>query len=338
MRSPKRKTQTGRRGEFALIAELFEPLAGDGAKLDDDAACLRPPPGKEIVVSTDSYAGGVHFLRDDPPDLIGEKVLRASLSDLAAMGAQSWVYFLNAAFPARTPLAWMRGFAAGLGRAQQRYGLKLAGGDTIAAPSAALFSVTQIGLAAKGKALTRRGMKPGDEIYVSGTLGDAALGLRILRKRLAHVPEEEDRFAQELIARCRLPSPRLELGGKLAGVASAAMDISDGLAADLGHMCRASGAGAEIETARLPFSAAALALKPGRGDLHRAALSGGDDYELLFAAPADRRAAVAKRAACAGTPVTRIGRVVAAPGVQLVDARGRRRRFSGRGGYEHDFS
>ena len=294
--------------EFALIARHFRPLAGPGAlDLADDAAVLDLPPGKQLVLAADAMVAGVHFLPEDPPETVGAKLLRVNLSDLAAMGATPLGYLLTVALPRTTPDSWIAGFAAGLAADQARFGLAVLGGDTVSTTGPIALSLTILGLVAPGQALRRQGARPGDAIWVSGTIGDGALGLLVLQGRLAADP------AGHLAARYRRPEPRLALGAALAGLARAAMDVSDGLVQDLGHLCRAAGCGAEIEAAVVPLSAAARTAIMADPALLPLVLTGGDDYELLFAAPVEADAAVLARATAAGVQATRIGRFVAGP-------------------------
>lgn len=301
--------------EFALIARHFRPLAGDGAlDLSDDAALLDPPPGRQLVLAADAMVAGVHFLPDDPPATIGRKLLRVNLSDLAAMGAAPLGYLMTCGFAQGTDDAWIAAFVEGLAHDQVEFGLRVLGGDTVATPGPATFSLTIIGTVAPGAALRRAGARPGDEVWVSGTIGDGALGLLALTGRLPPDPELADRY--------RLPRPRLALGQALAGIARAAMDVSDGLVQDLGHLARAADCAAEIRADAVPLSAPArrvLAADPAqRGRI----LSGGDDYELLFAAdPADAPRVLAA-AAAAQTPVARIGRFLDGQGVRVLDSAG----------------
>jgi thiamine-monophosphate kinase len=299
-------------GEFALIARHFRPLAGPGAlDLTDDAALLDPPPGRTLVLAADAMLADVHFLADDPPETIGRKLLRVNLSDLAAMGAAPLGYLMTTAFPRGTTDAWVAAFAAGLAADQRRFGLAALGGDTVATPGPMALSLTILGHVAPGQALRRAGARPGDGIWVSGTIGDGAFGLRVLRGQL---PPDA---AGHLVDRYRLPQPRLALGAALVGTARAAMDVSDGLVQDLGHLCRAGAppCGAEIEATRVPLSAAARAAVMADPALLALALTGGDDYELLVAAPPDRGEAIAAAGVAAGVPMTRIGRFVPGPPV-----------------------
>jgi thiamine-monophosphate kinase len=280
--------------EFDLIARFFKPLAGDGSLgLADDAAVFLPPPGRELVVSADAMVGGVHFLPDDPPETLGRKLLRVNLSDLAAMGAAPIGYVLTVSVPADTPADWFAAFAAGLALDQAAFGIALLGGDTTRTPGPVSLSATVIGHVAPGTALRRQGARAGDGLWVTGTIGDGALGLRALRGEVADP-------SGYLAARYRLPQPRLGLA--LAGIVSAALDVSDGLVQDCGHICRASAVSAVIEMARVPLSAPASS-----AGLLELCLTGGDDYELLLAVPPEQEAAVRAECCRANVPVTRIG-------------------------------
>jgi len=320
--------------EFALIARLFAPLAKDapGAYgLLDDAATIALPAGEELVVTKDLIVEGVHYLADDPPDLIARKLVRVNVSDLAAKGAKPFAYMLGVMLPSRLDLRWLEAFAAGLAADQARYGMNLIGGDTTAGEGPAVFSLTAFGTLPAGTILRRGGARAGDRVYVSGTLGDAALGLRVLRGELPTlgVPERD-----ALIARYRLPEPRPELGGRLRGIAHAALDVSDGLVADLGHLCAVSQVGAEIEASALPLSSAArLALKQDAG-LIEAILAGGDDYEILFAAPPAAKATIEAAAQASGVAVRSIGRITAGQGVIVHTPDGTLMALKG-GGFRH---
>lgn len=320
--------------EFALIARLFAPLARGwpGAYgLLDDAATIAPPPGEELVVTKDLIVEGVHYLADDPPALIARKLLRVNVSDLAAKGARPLGYLLGLVLPRRVTLAWLDRFAAGLAEDQARYGMSLIGGDTTAGEGPAVFSLTAFGALPVGTIMRRGGARPGDRVYLSGTLGDAALGLKAIK---GEIPGLDAEARAVLIGRYRLPEPRPELGIRLRGLAHAAIDVSDGLIADLGHLCAVSGVGAEVEVAALPLSPAAraaLALEPRLID---AVLTGGDDYEVLFAAPASAAEAIEAAAQAAAVPVGAIGRIVEGEGVKALAADGAPLAL-GIGGYRH---
>ncbi|GGC57744.1 thiamine-monophosphate kinase [Siccirubricoccus deserti] len=295
-------------GEFALIARHFRRLAGPAAlDLKDDAAVLDPPPGRQLVLAADAMVAGVHFLAEDPPETIGRKLLRVNLSDLAAMGATPLGYLMTTALPPGTSDAWLGRFVDGLAADQAAFGLSVLGGDTVSIPGPMTLSLTILGSVAPGAALRRQGARPGDALWVSGTLGDGALGLRVLQGKL---PGDA---AGHLARRYRLPEPRLALGSALAGVARATMDVSDGLVQDLGHLCRAGGCGAVLKADSVPLSPAARALVEADPALLPLLLTGGDDYELLFAAPATAEAEILARAAAAGVAVTLIGGFVAGP-------------------------
>lgn len=283
-------------GEFALIARHFRPLAGPGAlSLADDAAVFVPPAGRDLVIAADAMVAGVHFLPDDPADLVGKKLLRTNLSDLAAMGAVPLGYLMTVSAPRDTPEAWFAGFAAGLAADQAEFSLSLLGGDTTSTPGPISLSLTILGHVAPGGAMRRAGARAGDGLWVSGSIGEAALGLLAARGEIAD-PEGV------LAERYRLPRPRLALGQAVAGLAHAGMDVSDGLVQDAGHLCRAGGLGVVIEADAVPLSPAARAA--GRLAL---CLTGGDDYELLLAVPPGAEPALAAIAARTGTPLTRIG-------------------------------
>jgi thiamine-monophosphate kinase len=303
--------------EFALIARHFRPLAGEGAlDLSDDAALLTPPAGQQLVLAADALVEGVHFLPDDPPGMIARKLLRVNLSDLAAMGAAPLGYLMTTAFTRGTPDSWIADFVAGLAEDQQRFDVTVLGGDTVATPGPACFSLTIIGTVPPGQALHRRGARIGDDVWVSGSIGDGALGLRVLQGSLAADAEGH------LARRYHLPEPRFALGQGLRGVARAAMDVSDGLVQDLGHLCRAAGCGAEIMADAVPLSAAASAALAHDAALLPLLLTGGDDYELLFAAAPEDADAVRAAGIKARVPVARLGRFVAGEGVVVGDASG----------------
>ena len=235
------------------------------------------------MATADTVVAGVHFLADDPPDLIARKALRVNLSDLASMGAEPLGYLLVTALSASIDENWIAQFTRGLAQDQAEFSISLLGGDTAFTPGPLALTITALGQAESGKALLRSGAKPGDRVYVSGTVGDGAFGLKAAKGEMSALSQPDQDW---LLDRYRLPRPRLGLGRRLIGIASAAMDISDGLVADLGHMCEASGVGALVEAAKLPVSSAIRTLLgAGEASLVEVA-TGGDDYELLFTAPA----------------------------------------------------
>lgn len=310
-------------GEFGRIRRFFAPLAADfdgAAGLTDDGAVLTPAAGSDLAVTTDTLVEGVHFLGSESPGDIARKLLRVNLSDLAGMGAVARFYTLSLALPKRRDDEWVDRFARGLAEDQARYGVTLIGGDSVSTDGPVVLGLTLLGEVAPGTVLRRDGARDGDDIYVSGTLGDGALGLMAARGLLAL----DDPFAREaLAARYRLPDPRVRLGPALVGTAHAAMDISDGLVGDCGRLAEASGLAAVIEAPRLPLSPAVRDALAGNVELFAAVLGGGDDYELLFTAAPDGAAALAALAARAETPITRIGHMEAGAGVRVLDAHGR---------------
>ena len=296
--------------EFSRIARYFAPLAGpEGRGLTDDAAVFAPAPGREMVLTVDQMLEGVHFLSGDAPALIARKLLRRNLSDLAAMGAWPLGYLLTTALPAGLDEGWLADFADGLAQDQEAFGIRLFGGDSSSSLGPIGLTATLIGDVAVGAALGRHGARAGDDIWVTGTIGDAALGLRARRGELADP-------TGHLTRRSLLPEPRLGLA--LAGLAHAAIDVSDGLLQDLGHVCRASNLAATIEAARVPVSPPAAAQGE---DWLEARLTEGDDYELLLAVPPAGAAAL--RAACGALAITKIGAFHAGvPGVTVLDQAG----------------
>lgn len=309
-------------GEFGRIREFFVPLAGPGSLgLGDDAALIECPPGRRIVATVDQAVEGVHFLPDDPPELVAKKLLRRNLSDLAAMGAVPRHYLVTSALPKSRGDDWVRRFALGLDEDQRRFGIGLLGGDSTSTPGPAVLTLTAFGEVSAGAEIRRTGARPGDTVWVSGTIGDAFLGLKVLRKDEALVGLGPA-YEQALIARYRLPDPRVELGPRLYGIAHALIDVSDGLVADLGHICEQSDVAATVRLASIPLSEAAAVLVENDPALRPRLATGGDDYELLFTAPPEQAAAIAALSSALGLPISEIGTVGAGSGVRLVDADG----------------
>jgi thiamine-monophosphate kinase len=298
-------------GEEKLIERFFKPLAiHPGAlNLSDDAAYLSPPPGHDLVLTTDSTVAGVHFFEDDPPETIAKKALRVNLSDLAAKGAEPIGALLAISLPGNFDEGWIANFARGLGEDCIAFSCPLFGGDTTKTPGPLSISITAIGKVPSGKMIKRSGAKPGDLVVVSGTIGDAALALELKKRLLSgglgtlNKPQ-----AAELTRRYRIPEPRLALVAALRAHANAAMDVSDGLVGDLGKLAAVSGVRAEIDTAKLPLSNPAHDAIAAEPALLSVAITGGDDYEVLAAIPEARFAAFAEAAGAAGVPVTTIGR------------------------------
>jgi thiamine-monophosphate kinase len=293
-------------GEFELIDRWFKRHPGRDDVLlgvGDDAALLQVPSGMALVATTDTLVEGVHFLPDAPADSIGHQALAVNLSDLAAMGAlPAWV-LLSLSLPA-VDEAWLAAFAAGFHTLALRSGVALVGGDTVRGPY--VVTVTALGYVERGQALERRGARPGDNVYVSGYLGEAAAGLELLRNSAEGLPDDV------CVRRHRYAEPRIELGRALRLHATAAMDVSDGLLGDLAKLCAASGVGARVELERLPLSAALLA-RCSHDAAEQHALNGGDDYELLFTLPPDLEPWSFLPAT--SVRVTRIGSIAAGAGV-----------------------
>jgi len=312
-------------GEFDLIDRYFAPLAAGAPGafgLRNDAALLDPAPGHSVVVTTDAIVAGVHFLPGDQAGLVARKLLRINLSDLAAMGAKARSYVLAMALSPELDEAWVVAFVEGLRADQDEFGIVLLGGDTVRTPGPLTLALTAFGEVPKGAVLTRSGARVGDDIYVSGTIGDGALGLKVARGELADLAAAD---RAELVDRYHVPRPRLALGQALVatgGLATAALDVSDGLVADLGHMAAGADLAAEIEAVAVPLSAPARLALHGDAVLREAILCGGDDYELLFTAPPGAAAAVAALAIEVALPLTRIGRMAAGTGVRVVDEAG----------------
>lgn len=319
--------------EFSLISRLFAPLAANHAgalSLEDDCALFPGPDGQEWAVTADAMVAGVHFLPDDPPDLIARKLLRVNLSDLAAMGATPRFILMTCAFPESVGEDWLNRYADGLAADCAQFSLTLIGGDTVSTPGPLTLSMTAIGILPKGTAILRSNARSGQSIWVSGTIGDGAFGLLAARRGDLDEPHRSD-----LLGRYRLPRPRVALGQALRGIAAACMDVSDGLAADLGHICRASGVGAEIEAASVPLSGAVrAAIAAGWGEGVETALTGGDDYELLFTSPPEMSGEILQLARRLSLNLTPIGRIVDGDGVRVLGPDGSEMILT-RAGYTH---
>lgn len=302
----------GHLGEFELIARYFAPLAKDAAALAlrDDAAVLRPPESREIVISCDTVVAGVHFLPDDPPDSIAHKALAVNLSDLAAKGAKPYVYLLALTLPKEPAPDWLEAFASGLRALQEQAGICLVGGDTTRTPGPLTITITALGLVPQGHAVLRLGAKPGDRLYVSGSIGDACLGLRLLKEsalaKAWGLSEEQSAF---LIERYRRPEPRGNLALLVRNFAQGAIDVSDGLVGDIAKLAQVSHVGAVIEASRVPFSPAARQALQHEPELLETLLTAGDDYEIVAAVPESSAGGFEAEAAAKGASVTVIGRI-----------------------------
>lgn len=320
--------------EFERIAKLYAPLAAgfEGALgLKDDAAVISMAPGEDLVVTADALVAEVHFLPEDAPGLIARKALRCNLSDLAAKGATPFAYLQTTALPREWGDDWLGEYAAGLALDQREFGVHLIGGDSTETPGPATISITAFGRVAQLTAIRRAGAGVGDRVFVSGTLGDAALGLMAIYGRIAGLMAPDRAF---LVDRYRLPQPRVSLGPRLVGIARSAVDVSDGAVADLGHVCEVSGVGAVLDFGRVPLSAAAAAALGRSADLLAPILTGGDDYEILFTAPPACAGAIAAIAQEIGIPITEIGYIIEGHGVQVRDGAGRIVELA-RTGYRH---
>lgn len=322
-------------GEDGLIARYFRPIATDrGAHaLVDDAATLATD-GEDLVVTVDAIVAGVHFLPDDPPDTIARKALRVNLSDLAAKGATPAGFVLTLALTEATD-AFLAPFARALGEDAALFGCPLLGGDTVKTPGPLSISVTAFGRVPKGQMVPRTGAQPGDAIVVTGTIGDAALGLRLLQQGATRPTLRDIASVASLINRYRVPEPRLAVASALRSHATAAMDVSDGLVGDFTKLCAASQVTAIVEAARVPLSeGVARAIADGRFDL-AAAMTGGDDYEVICTVPRERLESFRAAAVAVSVPVTVIGLVEqgdAPP--RFVDENGEPMTFA-RGSYSH---
>ncbi|MBR1229847.1 thiamine-phosphate kinase [Bradyrhizobium sp. AUGA SZCCT0176] len=304
-------------GEDSLIARYFRPIATDpGAfNLDDDAAALKPD-GDDIVVTTDAIVEGVHFLPDDPPDTVARKALRVNLSDLAAKGAVPAGFVLTLALR-DTDEAWLKPFAAALGEDAAQFGCPLLGGDTVSTSGPLMVSITAFGRVPSGKMVHRSGAKPGDRVLVTGTIGDAALGLAVLGGGKVHAAVSDIAARDLLIGRYRVPQPRVVLAEIVRDHAGAAMDVSDGLAGDLTKLCGVSGVSAAIDLESIPLSDTARDLV-SRGIVGiETLIAGGDDYEILCTVAEDRVDAFLQAAQGAGVAVSSIGTVVAGNGAPI---------------------
>src|SRR5579863_1901763 len=306
--------------EERLIARYFRPLAKHPGAfgLADDAAAIAQPAGCDLVLTTDGVIAGVHFLPDDAARDVARKALRINLSDLAAKGATPLGFLLSLALPVKTKASWIAGFAAGLADDSERYACPLFGGDTDHTVGPVMASITAFGAVPRGKMVRRSTAKPGDVVVVTGTIGDAALGVKLRRKKsLGQSWRLKPKMTSHLLRRYLLPEPRNALAEAVLNHASAAMDISDGLAGDLDKLCRASAVAATIDAMRVPLSEAAQAAIASARDLWQTVLTGGDDYEIMLTLPPDRLPAFHAAAARAGIAATEIGRIEKGEGARF---------------------
>ena len=317
--------ETPQSGEDRLIARYFRPLATHPGALglSDDAATLTPPPGCDVVLKTDAVVGGVHFFADDPPELIAKKALRVNLSDLAAKGASPAGFLLSLVLPETVDANWLDAFARGLGEDAHAYGCPLMGGDTDRTSGPLTVAIAAFGTLPTGSMVRRGGARPGERVIVTGTIGDAALGLQLRRDPQAAARWRLDpRQSAHLLERYLLPRPRNALALALRQHATAAMDVSDGLVGDLGKLCAVSGVRADIEIERVPLSEAARTAVAGEASLIETVLTGGDDYEVVATVAPGAMAALAAAAEAAGVALTEIGTVAEGRGARFLDRAG----------------
>jgi thiamine-monophosphate kinase len=322
-----------RLSEDELIARFFAPSAGPAALgLTDDAALLTPPAGCDFVLTTDALVAGVHFFADDPPASIARKALRVNLSDLAAKGARPLGFLLSLALPPDWTEAWLAAFAAALGDDGAAYGCPLAGGDTVKTPGPLTLSIAAFGAVPCGRMAARTGVRPGDRLYVTGTIGDAAIGLRVRQGRGPDLPPSERDF---LVSRYLEPQPRVALAQAMAAYANGGMDVSDGFVGDLTKMLRVSGASARVDVDRLPLSQSARAAIAVDPDLLAVALTGGDDYEIIASVPPGNADGFEAAAAAAGVPIAGFGEAVEGNDPPRFVARGGGTMTFAQGSYSH---
>jgi thiamine-monophosphate kinase len=306
-------------GEDQLISRYFKPMAtAPGALgLTDDAAFITPPPGCDLVLKTDAIVGNVHFFPDDPPGQLARKALRVNLSDLAAKGAKPLGFLLSLVLPGEVSEGWLSSFAMGLEADAKSYGCPLFGGDTDRTPGPLTISIAMFGAVPAGTMVRRAGAKPGDRVMVTGTIGDAALGVQLRRGAAWKVSLDAREY---LLSRYLLPQPRNVLAEALRAYASAAMDVSDGLAGDLTKLCGVSNVAATIQLAKVPLSDAARGALIAESSLIETILAGGDDYEVLCTVPPDKVESFCAAAAAANVPLTEIGVISQGEGARFLDA------------------
>lgn len=310
-------------GEFELIAKYFAPMAAPGALgLVDDAAFITPPPGHDLVLTKDLLVAGVHFFADDPPGTIAQKALRVNLSDLAGKGAIPLGFLLGLGLPDGWNEAWLKAFAGGLAKDAKAFACPVYGGDTVKTGARLTISITAFGAVPAGGMVRRGGAQAGDFVYVSGTIGDGALGLTEWRRQQSGEPYETS-----LAKRYLVPQPRLALVPALSAHAHGGMDISDGLVGDAAKMAATSGIAIRLYLADVPLSPAARRLIKARPALLKTAVTGGDDYEILCTVAPGETEPFEAAARVAKVPVTRIGECAAGTGVSVLDSAGRKVTF-----------
>jgi len=323
--------------EDQLIATYFRPLATHAGafELTDDAAAIAPPPGCDLVLTTDGVISGVHFFLDDPADAVARKALRINLSDLAAKGAAPLGFLLSIGLPAGLPADWLKAFARGLHEDAEHYGCPLLGGDTDRNPSAITVYIAALGTVPHGAMVRRKGAQPGDIVVATGTIGDAALGLALRCDAAAAGRWKLDAAMRDhLLGRYLLPQPRTALPEALRRHASAAMDVSDGLVGDLAKLCRVSGVAADVAVGEVPLSPAARQAVGAEPEMIETILTGGDDFEIIATVAPDRFEAFRLQAAAVGVAMTQIGTIATGEGAHFRDSDGRALAFL-RPSYSH---
>ena len=312
--------------EDHLIARFFKPLASDPGALglSDDAAFLKPPPGCDLVLTADAIVGGVHFFEDDTAQTVASKALRVNLSDLAAKGARPLGFLLSLAIPKHIGADWLAGFAEGLRADAVLFGCPLFGGDTDRTPGPITISIAMFGSVPEGTMVRRAGAIPGDRVFVSGTIGDAALGVMVRGGKIGKLSEAH---RKHLLSRYLLPQPRNALAETVRTHATAAMDISDGLVGDFTKLCRVSDVSADIEVERIPLSDAAKAILAGDSGMLETAITGGDDYEIVCTVPAAKADSFQAAAKAAQVAVTEVGEVKVGKGARFLGADGHALKF-----------
>jgi thiamine-monophosphate kinase len=313
-------------GEFEIIEQVFAPLATEPGALGlkDDAAILMVSEGHELVVTCDTLVEGVHFLKEDPPESVGHKALAANISDLTAKGARAYAYMLSLAVPNGTPAEWFTQFAEGLRTVQRETGISLIGGDTTATPGAPTITITALGLVTHQHAAMRLGAKPGDRLYVSGTIGDSHLGLQLMRDpALAEKWGLTDEDVAYLVDRYRRPGPNADLAILVRNFAQAAIDVSDGLVGDVEKLCRVSHVGARLETVRVPFSDAGKKILEREPERLSELITAGDDYGVVVAVSEKSAPDFESEAAAGGMAFSRIGEITEVEAnVEVADGEG----------------
>jgi thiamine-monophosphate kinase len=319
--------------EDRLIARFFKPLATHPGALglSDDAAFLTPPAGFDLVLTTDAIVGGVHFFPEDAADTVAGRALRVNLSDLAAKGARPLGFLLSLALPREIGEQWLEGFAQGLRADADLFGCPLFGGDTDRTPGPIVVSIAMFGTVPEGTMVRRAGAKAGDRVFVTGTIGDAALGVMMRNGKRWKLDEPQ---RQHLLSRYLVPQPRNALAEAVRIHASAAMDISDGLAGDFGKLCRVSGVAADVDVARVPLSEAARAVIAANPDAVESVLTGGDDYEIICTVPPAKAGTFQAAAGAANVAVSEIGEIKGGEGTRFIAGDGRALTFK-RASFSH---